>query len=248
MIDADDIRLSGNDEQERFRVRSRAEVTGILRALLDRDSLITVYMAGSRESFVTALLTIDGETGTFTFDYGNDARMSERLPRAPAARLEGFLDHIRIEFSVSNIAAVEFDGKPAFRAPLPPSLLRIQRRDSYRVHVPKSRPILCELPPVDETGEPIRTMVRDLSVGGVALVDFPPGFALTRGTVIEGCRLHLSKTDVVSVGLETVRTQRTRFTPPAGQLVGCRFLHLTPRIETQLQRLINELDRARMAD
>lgn len=235
-------------ELERFRVRTRAEILSILRSLMDQNSLVTVYFNGGHDFFLTALLAIDDGGATLTFDRGTDERQNQRLSRAPAARLEAYLDHIRVEFSIGTIATVGFEGKPAFRAPLPPSLLRIQRRESYRVHVPISRPIVCELPPAGATGQPVLAQVRDISIGGVALVDFPAAFQLVPGTVFEHCRLHLNRTEMVMVGLELVRVYRARNAlPGASQLVGCRFLHLNAKIEAQLQRLINQLDVDRLA-
>jgi c-di-GMP-binding flagellar brake protein YcgR len=235
-------------ELERFRIRTRAEVVAILGSLLQQNALVTVYFGPGADFFVTALLAIDAERGTVVFDYGADARQNQRLPKAPAARLETYAEHIRVEFSIGSISTVEFDGKPAFSAPLPPSLLRIQRRDSYRVHVPKSRPIVCELPPAGSGRQPVLAHVRDISVGGIALVDFPPAFELVQGTVFERCALRLSSSETLDAGLELVHVYRSPHAPPGrGQLVGCRFLHLSGSAEATIQRLINQLDRERLS-
>jgi c-di-GMP-binding flagellar brake protein YcgR len=234
-------------ELERFRVRIRAEIAAVVRELLQQNCLVTVYFGLTQEFFVTALLAVDADGGSFVFDCGADARQNARLPRAPAARLEAYIDHIRIEFSIGSIVAIDFDGKPAFRAPLPPSLLRIQRRESYRVHVPRSRSIVCELPPASESGQPVLAQVRDISIGGIALVDFPPAFALVPGTVFQRCSLRLSTTESLDAGLELVHIYRARGALPGrGQLVGCRFLHLGGKAEARIQRLINQLDRERL--
>ena len=177
---------------ERFRVRTRADVVSVLRGLLQQNALVTAYFGPGADFFVTALLAVDAEKGILVFDHGADARQNERLPRAPAARLETYAEHIRVEFSVGSITTVDFEGKPAFAAPLPPSLLRFQRRETYRVHVPRSRPIVCELPPTGDGGQPVLANVRDISIGGIALVDFPPGFRLVQGTVFERCVLTLT--------------------------------------------------------
>jgi c-di-GMP-binding flagellar brake protein YcgR len=233
---------------ERFRVRTKADVVSVLRGLLQQNALVTAHFGPGADFFVTALLAVDAENGMLVFDHGADARQNERLPRAPAARLETYAEHIRVEFSVGSIATVEFEGKPAFAAPLPPSLLRFQRRETYRVHVPRSRPIVCELPPAGEGGQPVLANVRDISVGGIALVDFPPGFRLVQGTVFERCVLSLTRTDKIAAGLELVHVYRAPHAAPGrGQLVGCRFLHLDGAAEARIQRLINQLDRERLA-
>jgi len=163
-------------------------------------------------------------------------------------RAETYAEHIRVEFSVGSITTVDFEGKPAFAAPLPPSLLRFQRRETYRVHVPRSRPIVCELPPTGDGGQPVLANVRDISIGGIALVDFPPGFRLVQGTVFERCVLTLTRTEKIAVGLELVHVYRAPHAAPGrGQLVGCRFLHLDSAAEARIQRLINQLDRERLA-
>lgn len=233
---------------ERFRVRTRADVVSVLRGLLQQNALVTAYFGPGADFFVTALLAVDAEKGILVFDHGADARQNERLPRAPAARLETYAEHIRVEFSVGSITTVDFEGKPAFAAPLPPSLLRFQRRETYRVHVPRSRPIVCELPPTGDGGQPVLANVRDISIGGIALVDFPPGFRLVQGTVFERCVLTLTRTEKIAAGLELVHVYRAPHAAPGrGQLVGCRFLHLDSAAEARIQRLINQLDRERLA-
>ena len=236
------------DGTERFRVRTRAEVVAALRSLLQQNALVTVYFGPGADFFVTALLAVDADNGVLLFDHGADARQNERLPRAPAARLETYAEHIRVEFSVGSITTVQFDGKPAFAAPLPPSLLRFQRRETFRVHVPRSRPIVCELPPAGDAGQPVLASVRDISVGGIALVDFPPAFPLVQGTVFDRCVLRLGKGGTVAGGLELVHIYRAPHAPPGrGQLAGCRFLHLDATSEARLQRLIHQLDRENLA-
>jgi len=237
-----------DQEHERYRVRTRAEVVAALRGLMQQNALVTVHFGPGPDFFVTALLAVDADRGLLLFDHGADPRQNERLPRAPAARLETYAEHIRVEFSIGSIVTVEFEGKPAFAAPLPPSLLRFQRRETYRVHVPKSRPIVCELPPAGEAAQPVLASVRDISIGGIALVDFPPAFPLVQGTVFDRCVLRLNKTEAVAAGLELVHIYRSPHAPPGrGQLVGCRFVHLDGAAEARLQRLINQLDRESLA-
>jgi c-di-GMP-binding flagellar brake protein YcgR len=234
-------------ETERFRVRTRTEILAILRGLLQQSALVNVYFGPGPDFFITALLAIDAERGTVVFDIGADPRQNERLPRAPAARLETYAEHVRVEFSVGPVTPVLFDGMPAFAAPLPPSLLRIQRRETYRVRVPQARPIICELPPASGSAQPVLARVRDISVGGVALVDFPPTFELVQGTVIERCVLQLTKTERYDLGLELVHVYRLAHPPPPrGQLVGCRFLHLDGAAQARMQRLIHQLDREQL--
>ena len=234
-------------ELERFRVRTRAEIVAILGGLLQQNALVTVYFGPGPDFFVTALLAVDAERGTVVFDHGADPLQNQRVPRAPAARLETYAEHIRVEFSVGSITTVDFEGKPAFAAPLPPSLLRIQRRETYRVRVPKSRPIVCELPPAGGSSQPVLAHVRDISLGGIALIDFPPAFALVQGTVFERCGLRLTNDERLDAGLELVHVYRSPHAPGGrGQLVGCRFLHLSRAAEARIQRLVHQLDRDRL--
>jgi c-di-GMP-binding flagellar brake protein YcgR len=89
--------------------------------------------------------------------------------------------------------------------------------------------------------------VRDISIGGIALVDFPPTLQLVQGTVFERCVLRLSTTETLDAGVELVHVYRSKHAPPGrGQLAGCRFLHLTGAAEARIQRLINQLDRERL--
>ena len=89
--------------------------------------------------------------------------------------------------------------------------------------------------------------MRDISLGGIALIDFPPAFALVQGTVFERCGLRLTNDERLDAGLELVHVYRSPHAPGGrGQLVGCRFLHLSRAAEARIQRLVHQLDRDRL--
>ncbi len=68
--------------------------------------------------------------------------MNRRITESKLATFVTFLDQIKVQFNALRIEMTSFGGKPALRARLPDSLMRLQRRNFYRVRWHR-RPSAC---------------------------------------------------------------------------------------------------------
>ncbi len=240
--------MGGSDrDDDRYRVESRLEIASLLNEVAARGALVSVSFGS--DVVMTVLLHADPTAGTLVFDAGSDADANLRLASAHRLGFETYLDRIRIVFFADGAQPQAWDGAEAFVAAFPQSVMRMQRRDYFRAHVPLTRGIRCELPAaVQASGQPAVLRVLDMSVTGIALVDGPPGFEPAPGSVLTGVTLAMPP-GTVTVDLEVMyRREHARGGgAPAQMRFGCRFVNLPASGETLIQRCINQLERERRA-
>jgi flagellar brake protein len=244
-----DERPAALEDGERYLVHSRHEITAILRSLIDRSALVTVYFGERGEFIVTALLSINPDFEELIFDYGAEEVQNERLLASSRLTLVTQLDHIRIQCVATRAEATTFQDMPAFRIRLPDALTRLQRRENYRVKVPLSQPLSCSLQ-LDPQRDDSRVAIRicDVSGGGIALIDYPPTLDLVPGAVYYGCQIDLGEFGRVTTDIEVVHVmEKTSRNAAKTRQCGCRFRNLRNATLTLIQRRINQIERDQKA-
>jgi len=228
-------------DDERFRVHSRMEIAGLLRAVGEHRELVTVQFGGASDFLVTAVLGVDLDAGVVVLDSGADEAAMQRLLRSERLRFVTQLDHVRVTFQANAAQAVAYDDGPAFVVALPAVMMRMQRRDAYRLKIPMGRPLMCHVPvgPGNATAD-IR--VRDICVGGVGLSDYAKGVPVAMGTVWSGCRIDLPGLGTLVADLEVMHT-----TEGDVRRCGCRFRALPLPMANLIQRYITRVEREQHA-
>jgi c-di-GMP-binding flagellar brake protein YcgR len=231
-----------------YLLHSRGEVLFVLRSLVTATDRITVHFNEGRDFFLTTLLTVEDDA--VILDCGGDAEVNRRAQTAPRLYCVTSHEKVRIQFVLHQLQPCQFAGKPAFRAPLPESLLRLQRREYYRLTAPVAHPLKCRIPmPVTHDAHlTIEASVLDISGGGLAVIKPPTGMTLTPGMEFANCRVELPEVGILVATLQvksvfevTLRTgaQVTR--------AGCQFINLPGQMLTLVQRYIIKVERERKA-
>ena len=126
-------------------------------------------------------------------------------------------------------------------------LLRLQRREYFRIQMPAGIPVTCTLYDY-QGGAAITLQVYDISLGGLSLVLNAriPGFEI--GTIYNRCELDLREYGIIPLVLKIRNQLVTRTTSGAEQRrVGTEFIELESRAQTLVQRYIAQLERERRA-
>ncbi len=240
-------------ELERFMVYARVEIISMLRQLGEQGVLTTVYYDRHAGFAVTALLAVNPDFEEVIFDVPADQLAQRRLLAAEELVFVTFIDQIKVQFRARKAEPTLHDGKPAFRVRLPPEVLRLQRRDFFRVKTPIGKPALCLVPYGEPDGEGEgngegsgpktyeKLTLLDISIGGMALMSYPAKFALPQGKTIEGCYLDLPGIGQVTVNLRVKHVDQVPRDENARR-VGCEFIQLAPQARMMLQRYVNKLD------
>jgi c-di-GMP-binding flagellar brake protein YcgR len=232
-----------NEDLSKFALTSPIDVQHVLRGLIKSSSMVSIYFNNDSDFLVTTLLDMDAKKGQLIFDVGGDAEANKKLQSAAECNFTSSPDGVKIQFSTKKAAATTWKGNAAFVVALPTKLIKLQRREYYRIQTPIINPLSCTL------RHPILGVVKlklfDLSLGGVGLI-LPSAENHAPFEVFSDCRLDLHDFGDAQVDLQS----RNIITIPlknGKQMVrmGCRFIKLPSRQETLLQRVITQLERER---
>jgi c-di-GMP-binding flagellar brake protein YcgR len=237
------LALSAED-LERFQIYSRIEIVAVLRALIERRAQATIHFSQGEEFLLSTLLSVNPDFEELVFDCCGDQAANDRLLRSPRLHFVAALDRVRIQFAALHAESTVHDGLPAFRVRIPDSLLRLQRRDYFRVAPPVAKPLLARIADPREPARVVELRVLDLSAGGIAVTDPPLGLRLEAGMVLEQCSLDLPGIGEVRFRAEVRSTPAKRASGGASRC-GLRFLDMPGAVSARVQRYILQLDRDR---
>lgn len=235
-----------SEEYARYLVHSRQEIAQILRAIQRQNEIVTAYFNQGQEFFLTSILDADPDSGRLVLDCGPDEEANRRALVSNKLIFVSNQNRIKIQFSTSKLEQMEFKGRPAFRAKLPSSLLKLQRREYYRLVAPIRASLHCVIP--DVAGVRVEAEVADISVGGVGISGFPMTMTLVEGLLLPSCRIALPEEGTVVTALEVRNLQQ--ITRRSGQTMiraGCVFVGIPAPHEAMIQRYIIRIDRERRA-
>lgn len=240
LMDADDL--------GRYQLHSPTEIQFLLRAIAKSGDLITAYFNSGNDFLLTALLEVDDHG--MVLDYGASAAMNRKALAASRLILITTHDRVKIQFAIPELKQITHNGRPAFAAPLPAKLLRLQRRDYFRLTAPVAQPLKCTLTLIAEDGERrrIEAQVLDISGGGIAVMSPPSGFEFAVDQEFESCELELPDLGAIRAGL-CVRNvfEVTLRNGARVRRSGCQFLNLAPTMLNRIERYIMRIERERKA-
>ncbi|RJG01157.1 flagellar brake protein [Noviherbaspirillum sedimenti] len=232
-----------------YQLHSRREIVTLLRALEQQRQLITMLVNGSPEAVITSVLGVDEDSNTLFIDCASNPAMNRRIAESDNISFETVLDRIRILFFAAEAQECTYEDLPALSLSIPASMIRLQRREYYRVPTPITNPVRCTIPIQHELGtETVTLTLQNVSGGGIALIDEKKSLDTTHGTIYRDCRIHLPGNTVVVTALQVRNWQDA--TLPTGRSVrriGCLFIELPPSMLAAIQRYITKLEREQNA-
>jgi c-di-GMP-binding flagellar brake protein YcgR len=239
------IDLAHDDGLDKFMLRGKRQIAQLLQELIDHRCLISAHSGGGH-SFMTAVLRLDEDNARVVLDASPDAEANRRALAAERVQCATVLDHIRIQFALTGLSSAQEQSHPALSAPLPTEMLRLQRREFFRLKVPLSHNLSCVLAAEDLARKPVQvsTRVIDIGGGGVAVMVAPTSAELVIGGMLPGCRLSLPDGDPIDLTMEVCNiTRQTQRNGTELLRVGLHFAELPRTAETRIQRYIFNTER-----
>ncbi len=230
-----------------YAVHSRTEILFLLRAIEKRNLLVNLDLPGSRQIVVTSVISVDAANNALILDSARGDALNHELMSGKGAEFITQLDGVSISFPTGTVSLCQHDKMPALKIGLPKSLIRLQRREHFRVQLPIARPIKCIVPSnsVDDP-DPIHAHMVDIGCGGVAIAESGGRLGTETGRHLENCRLLLPDMDVIVTTLEVRNSAQIRLLNGAFQTrLGCKFISLPNDMASALQRFVMKIERAR---
>ena len=232
-----------------FEVDSRREIVALLRAIGEKNQLIRMLVRGEADVCVTSILDVDPDTNSIYFDCSIDPDQNRRILEAKRLALETTLDKIRIMFSTEGAEATTYNGGPALLMEIPATLIRLQRREFYRMPTPVSNPVRATIPiPPELGGGNAVVPLADISCGGIAILDNKLLLGSSIGHKYANCRIDLPEIGVVTTGLRIRNSMElTLLNNKTNRRLGCEFIDISRGNLAVVQRYITKLERERNA-
>jgi flagellar brake protein len=238
------------DEEEKYLLRTAREIGLVVQSLIDKRALISAYVSPRNHTFPTALISVSPDDGTLLIDGSANDAINRSVTHAHHLTCVSQLDRIHIQFRLARLSPLLSDGQIAFRADVPDRVLKLQRREFYRLQVPVAEPVTCSV----QTGQANTSLgytdlrVLDISGGGIAIV-VPHGHPLFQPyRELEDCLLRLPDLDPIPMHL-SVRNLFRQLNQNGTETwrAGCQFTRLPRGADVLIQRYIFRLDRQRSA-
>ena len=210
--------------QADYLLTTAREIHTLLEAHHSQHAILMLQVDDNVESWPAQLVSLD------------DAQLTMRL-LAPISPLDGLLNasrlvvdthinKIKVQFALTEAKVRRYASDVYVDAPMPKTVLRLQRRSHYRLHKANFNALYCqlELNFADMRGQWRRAKVsaEDLSSGGIGF-SLPINFGeLLPGAQLSDCQLTLANDNRYTVNLRLCN----RFREPLGQQwhYGCEFI------------------------
>lgn len=244
------IELIHADDEAKYVMRDGREILAILRNLVAARALVSARLAPGGESVLSTLVDVAEDGSSVLLDGSADTQQNARMERAEALDCVTQLDKVRIQFLLRGQRIVQEGGAPGLRAPRPTALLRLQRREFYRLQTPLSQGTICTvtLPREDGSRKEADLRIIDISGGGVAIAVPPVGVHFDKGDEFPDSLLRLP--DTAPIPIRLIVRNLFRITSRGGAEVlraGCEFADLPRGGEDAIQRYILRIERERSA-
>jgi c-di-GMP-binding flagellar brake protein YcgR len=232
-----------------FEVGSRREIIALLRAIADHRQGVLIAPQGSDETAVTTIVEVDADAGVLLLDRPAEVALVQRLLGSSVLSCETSLDKIRIFFGTDRLEPALHNGLPALKMAIPDSLIRLQRREYYRMTTPLTNPVRITIPmPAELGGGQGVFPLADISVGGIAILDNQFLLGDTIGKTYVECRIELPDLGNVTTGLQIRNTHEiTLLNNKTNRRLGCQFTDMGRGAAAAVQRYITKLERERNA-
>ena len=240
---------SGLENWHDFEVESPREIIALLRGIGEKKQLIRMLIHGEADVCVTTILEVDVDNGELILDCSINKEQNQRALAAKRITFETTLDKIRILFASDEVTSATFQDGPALRIAIPGSMVRLQRRENYRMATPLGNPVRVHIPLPEEIGGGIGAFaLADISCGGIAILDHKMELDNTIGKNYIGCRIDLPEIGNVTMTLQIRNSlDLTLLNNKTNRRLGCEFVSLSRSGLAQVQRYITKLERERNA-
>ncbi len=219
-------------------LRSRSKIAPVLEALAARHERVTVELPDGRGLVNTHLVLADPIGDFIIVAAAPDEALNSALLALARVTLVAEPRDWHIEFVGVAPSAVVHDGVAAIRLRYPEILTVQQRRQDERHDASSGLVLRC----IADAGgiAPFDAQIKDISLGGISVLLYPPDVMIEPGTVLVGSRIEVPGTDPVTVDLEVRYSELVTLEDGSrARCSGFRFLNAPDEVK---QKLIDALN------
>lgn len=226
--------------QRAYRLSAPLEVRALLAEAVRQQALVRLYPDGEDAALNACWQALDEDH--LSLQLRDHPTSLAALLAAPRVVADSTVSKIKVQFALLAPTIHHHGEQLWLQAPLPDSVLRLQRRDHYRLKLGRAGSLHCQLELwlSDARGHrhrvQVQVQVQDLSSGGVGFVMDASQPELAPGTRLDDCQLMLDdgchRVDLL------VCNRAHRLPPRPAWHYGCEFLNPPPPLVAQLDHEI----------
>lgn len=239
------------DADPRLVLRDHREIVVTMRRLLAEETPVLISYGAEGEVVHSRVIAVSGDGRSMSLEWGPDDATSQHVLDAGTVSCQAELDNVRLHFAVEpTLGRVQY--LKAFAGKVPDLMMRVQRREYYRLLVEPCDGVACtvELRRPDGAVREAEVALVDLSGGGMSFK-----LPLVLGAQL---RLHaelvVSKLALADAGELSTRVRVRNLARHQGDdgqswvRAGCQFLDLRVGHIAAVQRFIGHIERKRRAE
>lgn len=238
------IEVFSQDDENDFILRNPREILSVLRDIVLQRNRVALYYNEDSSMVLTMLLSAD-ESGIWVDASPNpvDNRNIERSKRIVFVSTHNMA---KVQWVSTETTQGLYQNAAAFFLPLPKKLLRLQRRDYYRLLNVEPDALKCMIRPYSAKKHIHHEVtVMDISIGGVALVCAEDSVDLTPGSTYQDCLIDLPDVGTIHTGIEVKNIfEVTTRSGEVKRRAGCVFVKPDAEATMMLQRYVAQAQRA----
>lgn len=225
-------------EENKFLISSPKEIQLTLHAIAQKKNAAAIYFDNGQRFFKTILLAAN-EEGVW-FDVGPDNEDNNAVMSSEVVTFVTKHHGAKVQFVCHQFQVAIYASHPAFHCPLPKKMVRLQRRDYFRLPVPSDTPLTCIIADVPEASDKANIVtIMDISVGGIALTCREQSVILEAGKTYPACKIELPEVGTLIVSIQIKNLFDVTLT--SGAVIKhacCEFIQLDGKMNQLLQRYI----------
>jgi len=236
------IELFSNDEENDYLITDSKEIISILQDIAKRKSRVALYYNEGNSMVLTIILAVN--KNELWIDSTSQPFINRIIERSNRLILVSTHNQAKVQFIASGAKLRLYESGSAFNLSPPRKMLRLQRRDYYRLVTPEPDALKCVIRPVPDKQHIQEITVMDISVGGVALVCEETGVELKPGMVYEHCQIYLPEVGTLEATIEVKNTfELTERNGKVKRRAGCVFIKPDAKATMLLQRFVAQMQR-----
>ena len=230
------------EEEDKFLIKSLKEIQLTLQAVAKKKSFVILYFDDEQRFLKTILLGVN-ERGIW-LDVAPNNEDNTALLNSVSITAVTMHNGAKVQFSCSHPVVAVYASHPALYFPLPQQLIRVQRRDYFRINTSVAdTPIRCFIPrPEMKSDQTNEVTIMDISLGGIALRCIENSVRLEEGSLYPDCRIELPE---IGTLIATIQVRNLfDINTSNGAVVkhaGCEFVQLDSKMSMMLQNYIGIL-------
>lgn len=237
-------------DEEQFIVQNEKEIIQILNDLAKHHEMLKVTF--NHDTCLTNVISVDAKNHVVYLDVGIDEAFNNRL-LASRHVLFSKDDGIRIKWTSAQISLATLKDGKAIKIALPQKMMRLQRREFFRLATPIVNPVPCLIPISDEANPDADRVLEltlvDVSLGGIAVIAANPlDELLVIGANFDKCKISFPEVGETSLTLQVRNI--TPITMKDGAIkhrIGLQFISPSRGNEGLINRYTYNLERQAMA-